>query len=73
MLNKRVFHTLMQTEGLCFCKPKDTWSGQLKLMEVSLLFEISRSLSSFRLCCPNPEHSMQHSSVSAHVDALLFK
>lgn len=53
MLDTRVFHTLMQTAGLCFCKSKDTWSGQFKLMVVSLPFEISRSLL-FQIVMPRP-------------------
>lgn len=44
---------------LCFCKPKDTSSGQLKLREISFLLEIPIPLCCFRLGCSYLEHCMQ--------------
>lgn len=62
----------MWTVGWCFCKPKDTQSGQVKLMEVSLPLATSGSLScsDWDALTWSPACSR---AVLAHADAFLLK
>lgn len=46
MLQMKIFHTLTQTAGLCFCNTD--YPGSYLFVEVSLMFGMPRSLSCSR-------------------------